>query len=72
MRQLAGRTSQSTVEIQQVVGANETLTNRVTEGMGRVRTSALASNQQLTEVTEVISQIQDSAQSVAKTVSALF
>ena len=72
VRQLAGRTSQSTVEIQQVVGANETLTNRVTEGMGRVRTSALASNQQLTEVTEVISQIQDSAQSVAKTVSALF
>ena len=72
VRQLAGRTSQSTLEIQQVVGANEALTNQVTEGMGSVKTSAQASNQQLTEVAQVIVRIQDSAEAVAKTVSALF
>ncbi|MFO1369068.1 MAG: PAS domain-containing methyl-accepting chemotaxis protein [Marinagarivorans sp.] len=72
VRQLAGRTSQSTLEIQQVVGANEALTNQVTEGMGSVKTSAQASYQQLTEVAQVIAQIQDSAEAVAKTVSALF
>lgn len=71
VRQLAGRTSQSTLEIQQVVGANEALTNQVTEGMGSVKTSAQASNQQLTEVAQVIVRIQDSAEAVAKTVSAL-
>jgi methyl-accepting chemotaxis protein len=72
VRQLAGRTSQSTVEIQRVVSANEALTNQVTEGMSQVKSSAQGSNQQLTEVAGVIAQIQESAESVAKTVSALF
>lgn len=40
--------------------------------MSAVKTSAQTSNQQLTEVAEVIVQIQDSAEAVAKTVSALF
>lgn len=71
VRQLAGRTSQSTLEIQQVVSANEALTNQVTDGMVRVKTSAQASNQQLSEVATVIAQIHASADSVVKTVSAL-
>lgn len=67
----AARTSQSTLEIQQVVSANEALTNQVTDGMARVKTSAQASNQQLSEVATVIAQIHASADSVVKTVSAL-
>lgn len=71
VRQLAGRTSQSTVEIHQVVGANEVLTNRVTAGMEAVKASAQASKSQLSQVAEVISEIQNSALSVSKTVAAL-
>jgi hypothetical protein len=40
--------------------------------MIQVKSSGQGSNQQLTEVAGVIAQIQESAESVAKTVSALF
>ena len=71
VRQLAGRTSQSTVEIEQVVSANEDLTATVTERMGVVKNSAELSNRQITEVSSVIAEIQEGALNVSKTVSAL-
>lgn len=71
VRQLAGRTSQSTIEIEQVVTANEGLTTTVTERMGVVKNSAELSNRQITEVSSVIAEIQEGALNVSKTVSAL-
>lgn len=71
VRQLAGRTSQSTIEIEQVVTANEGLTATVTERMGIVKNSAELSNRQITEVSSVIAEIQEGALNVSKTVSAL-
>lgn len=71
VRQLAGRTSQSTIEIEQVVSANEGLTATVTERMGVVKNSAELSNRQITEVSSVIAEIQAGATNVSKTVSAL-
>jgi methyl-accepting chemotaxis protein len=71
VRQLAGRTSQSTLEIEQVVSANEDLTTTVTERMGIVKNSAELSNRQITRVSSVITEIQEGAAKVFKTVSAL-
>jgi len=69
--QLAGRTSQSTVEIAEVVKANEGLTATVTERMSIVKTSAERSNRQITQVSSVIAEIQDGALKVSQTVSSL-
>ncbi len=71
VRQLAGRTSQSTIEIEQVVSANEALTGTVTERMSIVKNSAELSNRQITQVSSVIAEIQEGALNVSKTVSAL-
>jgi len=71
VRSLAARTSQSTVEIEQVVQANEGLTFTVTEHMGMVKTSAELNNNQIMQVASVISEIQEGAENVSKSVSVL-
>lgn len=71
VRSLAGRTSQSTIEIEQVVKANEGLTSTVTEHMAKVKSGAELNNQQIMQVSSVISEIHDGAVNVSKTVSAL-
>jgi methyl-accepting chemotaxis protein len=71
VRSLAGRTSQSTIEIEQVVKANEGLTKTVTEHMAKVKSGAELNNQQIMQVSSVISEIHDGAVNVSKTVSVL-
>lgn len=71
VRQLAGRTSKSTVEIEKVVKANEGLTITVTDQMTKVKTSTEANNEQIQQVSAVISEIHEGAVNVSKTVSKL-
>lgn len=71
VRQLARRTSKSTVEIEQVVKANEGLTTTVTEHMAKVKNSAEVNNSQIMQVSSVISEIHEGAINVSKTVSVL-
>ena len=71
VRSLAARTSQSTVEIEQVVQENEALTVTVTENMGLVKENAELNNNQIMQVESVISEIQVGAENVSKSVSVL-
>ncbi|MBU3003685.1 methyl-accepting chemotaxis protein [Paraglaciecola arctica] len=71
VRSLAARTSQSTVEIEQVVQENEALTVTVTENMGLVKENAELNNNQIMQVASVITEIQEGAENVSKSVSAL-
>ncbi len=71
VRSLAGRTAQSTVEIEEVVKANEKLTSTVNELMASVKQSAELSNEQIQQVSSVIAQIHQGAQQVSDAVSGL-
>lgn len=71
VRSLAARTSQSTIEIERVVKANEGLTSIVTEHMAKVKSGAELNNHQIMQVSSVISEIHDGAENVSKTVSVL-
>jgi methyl-accepting chemotaxis protein len=71
VRQLAGRTSKSTSEIEEVVKTNEGLTSRVTEYMGKVKTNTEINNGQISQVSSIITEIHGGALNVSKTVSAL-
>lgn len=72
VRQLAARTSSSTLEIESVVKENNTLSRSVTERINKVKENVDASNQQITQANEVMSEIYNGAENVSNTVSALF
>jgi len=71
VRSLAARTSESTSEIESVVKNNETLTEQVTDYMTTVKTSAELNNNQINEVSSIISEIHEGAVHVSETVSKL-
>lgn len=71
VRQLAARTSKSTAEIEQVVKTNEGLTSKVNDFMAKVRSSTELNNNQISQVSNVISEIREGALNVSKTVSKL-
>ncbi|WP_347986020.1 PAS domain-containing methyl-accepting chemotaxis protein [Methylomonas sp. AM2-LC] len=72
VRQLAGRTSKATAEIDQVVDANRNLTSTVTERMDIVKNSAQSSNEQISQVSAVMKEIYQGAVNVSNTVASLF
>lgn len=71
VRQLASRTSKSTIEIEKVVKDNENLSLIVTDHMSKVKTNISANNEQIADVSSVISEIHAGALNVSKTVSQL-
>ncbi|MDX1749301.1 MAG: PAS domain-containing methyl-accepting chemotaxis protein [Methylophaga sp.] len=71
VRKLASRTSESTEEIKEVVKQNRKLTNDVTQKMDSVKLRALDSNEQLTAVSSVMTEILHGAEDVSRTVSSL-
>jgi len=71
VRQLAARTSNSTLEIESVVKQNNELSHTVTEKIKTVKNSAEASNQQIMKANEVIVDIHRGATDLARTVSSL-
>jgi len=72
VRQLAARTSSATVEIQNVVTANGTLTQQLNIDMKSIARSAEENNDQIATVTTIMREISDGADHVARTVSTLF
>ncbi len=71
VRKLASRTSTSTEEIKEVVRKNRKLTHDVTEKMESVKQRAMDSNEQLTAVSSVMTEILQGAEDVSRTVSSL-
>lgn len=71
VRQLASRTSQSTLEIETVVKQNHELSNQATAKMLNVFTNVETSNNQLSQVSEVMKEIELGAQNVSQTVAKL-
>ena len=71
VRQLAGKTSESTIEIERVVKENNQLSQSVTQSMNSVKESAQSSNDQLAQANKVMSEIYDGAVHVSKVVSSL-
>lgn len=71
VRKLASRTSESTEEIKEVVKQNRKLTHEVTQKMDSVKQRALDSNEQLTAVSSVMTEILHGAEDVSRTVSSL-
>jgi len=71
VRKLASRTSESTEEIKEVVKQNRKLTHDVTQRMDSVKQRALDSNEQLTAVSSVMTEILHGAEDVSRTVSSL-
>ncbi len=71
VRQLASRTSQSTLEIETVVDENKVLTKSATERMLTVKDKVEMSNDQITQVNEVMNEIQRGAENVSQTVSSI-
>lgn len=71
VRQLAGRTSNSTTEIADVVNANKELVVTVGNRMKLVREAAEASNDHIAQVNYVMTEIYEGAINVSKTVSEL-
>ncbi len=71
VRSLASRTSQSTLEIEQVVEVNKGLTNDVTGNMAIVSQSVDESNEQISAVNRVMAEIKEGAMNVSRTVSSL-
>ncbi|MGD8115282.1 methyl-accepting chemotaxis protein [Vibrio sp. TRT 29B02] len=71
VRVLASKTSGSTDEISRVVSENVMLTNKISESMGKIRVSAIDTNEQLYTVSSVIDEIQRGAEDVAKNMSNL-
>ncbi|MBN45140.1 MULTISPECIES: methyl-accepting chemotaxis protein [unclassified Methylophaga] len=71
VRKLASRTSESTDEIKEVVKQNRMLTHDVTQRMDSVKQKAMDSNEQLTAVSSVMTEILQGAEDVSRTVSSL-
>jgi methyl-accepting chemotaxis protein len=71
VRQLANRTSQSTVEIEAVVNENKQLSKSASEKMSTVSENVKASNDQIGQVNSVMTEIQKGAENVSKTASRL-
>jgi methyl-accepting chemotaxis protein len=71
VRKLASRTSTSTEEIKEVVRKNRKLTQDVTDKMDSVKQRATDSNEQLTAVSSVMTEILQGAEDVSRTVSSL-
>lgn len=71
VRQLAGRTSNSTVEITDVVTENTSLTERVHNSMQQVQELAETGNQLANEAHAVIMEIKTGAEDVCQTVAKL-
>ena len=71
VRQLANRTSQSTVEIETVVSENKQLSLSATDKMAEVKKHVETSNEQIQKVSEVMLEIQKGAENVSKTASSL-
>jgi len=71
VRKLASRTSESTEEIKEVVKQNRKLTHDVTQKMDSVKQRALDSNEQLSAVSSVMTEILHGAEDVSRTVSSL-
>lgn len=71
VRQLASRTSQSTNEIATVVSDNQEVTTNVQDGMNAVSSFVEKGKVQISEVAEVMVQIQSGATNVSNTVAGL-
>lgn len=71
VRSLANRTSLSTREIEAVVETNKELTSDVTEKMSSVYQSTEESNDQVSQVYEVMIEVKKGAQNVSETVSSI-
>ncbi|MBV1908096.1 MAG: PAS domain-containing methyl-accepting chemotaxis protein [Kangiellaceae bacterium] len=71
VRSLASRTSQSTMEIEQVVDTNKGLTDEATNKMAEACQSVEEANNQISSVYSVMTEIKDGAKNVSKTVSSL-
>jgi methyl-accepting chemotaxis protein len=71
VRQLANRTSQSTEEIETVVNDNKALSKSATDKMSTVSENVKISNSQITQANQVMGEIQQGAENVSRTASAL-
>ncbi len=71
VRQLAGRTSESTEEITTVVRNNNELTATVTASMGVVAEQANEGSSQIADVSKVMQEIRDGASNVVQTIARL-
>ena len=71
VRQLASRTSQSTSEIAIVVSENQEITTSVQDGMNAVSNFVEKGKLQISEVAQVMGEIQSGASNVAETVGSL-
>ncbi len=71
VRQLASRTSQSTLEIEKVVEKNKVLAGSAAEKMHSVNESVEQSNERIEQVNSVMDEIQRGAENVSDSVSSL-
>ncbi len=71
VRQLANRTSQSTLEIETVVNENKQLSKSATDRMSKVSENVKVSNEQIAQANRVMTEIQQGAENVSRTASAL-
>ena len=71
VRQLAQRTSDSTVEIETVVAENRKLADKSTKKMAAVKDNVDLNSQQITQVQSVMDEIQKGAVNVSETVSGI-
>ncbi len=71
VRQLAQRTSDSTVEIESVVAENRKLADKSTKKMAAVKESVDQNSQQIIQVQSIIDEIQKGALNVSETVSGI-
>ncbi|BFT29346.1 PAS domain-containing methyl-accepting chemotaxis protein [Alteromonas sp. D210916BOD_24] len=71
VRQLAQRTSDSTVEIESVVAENRKLADKSTKKMATVKESVDQNSQQIIQVQSIIDEIQKGALNVSETVSGI-
>jgi len=71
VRSLALRTSESTVEIDQMVKQNTALSREAKSGMEHVETQAVQSKALVNEAFDVIAEIKKGADNITKTVSQL-
>ena len=71
VRQLAQRTSDSTVEIESVVAENRKLANKSTSKMATVKDNVDLNSQQITQVQGVMDEILKGATNVSETVSGI-
>jgi methyl-accepting chemotaxis protein len=71
VRSLASRTSQSTIEIDDMVRQNTVLSREAKKGMEHVQTQSLRSKELVNQAFDVIDQIKQGADNVSQTVSGL-